>query len=339
MFNAPIAFAFAAGLVATVNPCGFAMLPAYLSYFMGIESRSGGDARASVGRALITGSTVSLGFLLVFGFTGTLVTIGVSSIRERIPWVAILIGAAMIGLGVAMLAGFKLTVALPKLEKGTDGRDLRSLFLFGISYAIASLSCALPTFIVVLTGVDGIGAGVVSFFAYAAGMTLVLMALTVSLALARQSLLHGLRRAMQHVDRAAAVLLILAGVYTIYFWILDLRNVAGDSGVRGPVRWVDSLSSSAANWIRSTGGTRVGLLLAIIVSAALLYVLARPTRPAATIAEPPGPRVTAQPTAEPMAAEPLPATDTPPTAAETPPPGARTGVPEPPQDAGTRVGG
>ena len=35
MIDAPLALAFAAGLVATVNPCGFAMLPAYLSYFMG----------------------------------------------------------------------------------------------------------------------------------------------------------------------------------------------------------------------------------------------------------------------------------------------------------------
>ena len=27
----------ALGMVATVNPCGFAMLPAYLSYFLGLE--------------------------------------------------------------------------------------------------------------------------------------------------------------------------------------------------------------------------------------------------------------------------------------------------------------
>ncbi|MFN7150094.1 MAG: cytochrome C biosynthesis protein, partial [Microthrixaceae bacterium] len=26
-------------MVATVNPCGFAMLPAYLSYFLGLEVR------------------------------------------------------------------------------------------------------------------------------------------------------------------------------------------------------------------------------------------------------------------------------------------------------------
>jgi len=47
VIDAPLAFAFGAGMVATVNPCGFAMLPAYLSFFLGIE-----DERASVGRAV-----------------------------------------------------------------------------------------------------------------------------------------------------------------------------------------------------------------------------------------------------------------------------------------------
>ena len=37
MTSATLTFAFTAGLVATINPCGFAMLPAYLSYFLGTE--------------------------------------------------------------------------------------------------------------------------------------------------------------------------------------------------------------------------------------------------------------------------------------------------------------
>lgn len=34
MIDAPVAPAFTAGLVATINPCGFVMLPAYLSWFI-----------------------------------------------------------------------------------------------------------------------------------------------------------------------------------------------------------------------------------------------------------------------------------------------------------------
>ena len=74
MIEAPLALAFAAGLVATVNPCGFAMLPAYLSYFMGIaDARDGG---VPLGSALKVGAVVSSGFLLVFGVAGVLITVG-----------------------------------------------------------------------------------------------------------------------------------------------------------------------------------------------------------------------------------------------------------------------
>ena len=39
MIDGLFAYAFTTGMLATVNPCGFAMLPAYLSYFLGIETR------------------------------------------------------------------------------------------------------------------------------------------------------------------------------------------------------------------------------------------------------------------------------------------------------------
>ena len=46
MIDAPLALAFASGMVATVNPCGFAMLPAYLGYFLGLEGQDR-DVQAS----------------------------------------------------------------------------------------------------------------------------------------------------------------------------------------------------------------------------------------------------------------------------------------------------
>ena len=63
VIDAPLALAFTAGMVATVNPCGFAMLPAYLSYFLGIEGTDDGPAEAGVLRALVVGAVVSLGFV------------------------------------------------------------------------------------------------------------------------------------------------------------------------------------------------------------------------------------------------------------------------------------
>ena len=52
----PLAYAFGVGMVATFNPCGFAMLPAYLSYFLGLEDAS--TRRSTPGSAVVRALTV-----------------------------------------------------------------------------------------------------------------------------------------------------------------------------------------------------------------------------------------------------------------------------------------
>ena len=85
MIDAPLAYAFGVGMVATVNPCGFAMLPAYLSFFLGLEG-AGDDARTNVLRALLIGATITAGFVAVFGVLGHRVhrLLGVGAVDDRI---------------------------------------------------------------------------------------------------------------------------------------------------------------------------------------------------------------------------------------------------------------
>ena len=120
MIDAPLAYAFTAGAVATVNPCGFAMLPAYLSYFLGIEAAKGAeeDRRASVGTALLVGAAVSAGFLVVFGIVGTLVNAGVSSFIDYVKWATIAIGIGLVVLGIAMLRGLPPPLLDPTARQG-----------------------------------------------------------------------------------------------------------------------------------------------------------------------------------------------------------------------------
>jgi cytochrome c-type biogenesis protein len=280
VIDAPFAFAFTAGLVATVNPCGFAMLPAYLSYFLGLEGAAAGtDARAGVARALAVGAVVSSGFLVVFAVAGTLVTAGIRSFVDWVPWVALAIGIGLVVLGVAVLRGYRLAPALPKLDRGGRDRGVRSLFVFGVSYAVASLSCALPVFLVVAGTVtrSNLVSGVLAFLAYGLGMSLVLVTLTVAIALARQSMVRALRAAMRHVDRVAGVMLIVAGAYIAYYWATDLDRDPGDGAPGGPIGAVYDWSAAAAGWVDRTGGTRIGLALAAVVGLAVVYVLSRPS--------------------------------------------------------------
>ena len=92
--------AFVAGVVAALNPCGFAMLPGYL----GLVSGEWGSGR-SVVRAVIAAAAMTLGFAAVFaGFA--LVAISVAETLQRaLPYLTVVIGAVMLVLGVRQLMG------------------------------------------------------------------------------------------------------------------------------------------------------------------------------------------------------------------------------------------
>ena len=221
MIEAPFALALTAGMVATVNPCGFAMLPAYLSYFLGTEDAAGdADAQAGILRALAVGGVVTLGFLLVFGTVGLAISHLSLSINRFLPWVTLVIGVGLFALGIAMLRGFELVVRLPKLERGGTTRGLGSMFVFGISYAVASLSCTLPPFLAVTaTTFNQLSylSGVSVFLAYGLGLGLALTVLTVAIALTRVSIVGHLRRALPYIHRISGGLLVVAGAYLAWY--------------------------------------------------------------------------------------------------------------------------
>lgn len=247
--DAPIALAFAAGLVATLNPCGFAMLPAYLSYFIGAGSDGVRSRRDAVWRALVVGTTVSTGFLVVFGIAGILITAGFRSVIDLIPWLALIVGGGVAMFGLVTLAGFQPAFAVPR-PGGKGSR--RSVFVFGVSYAVASLSCTLPVFLTVVAGQvtrTSFVSGLVTFLAYGVGMSMLLLGVTIAVALGRQSLLTRLRSAVRYVDRASAVILVVAGSYIVWFWSTNISSGAGALGESGPFRFVERLSQRALDLV------------------------------------------------------------------------------------------
>ena len=284
MTAAPLGIAFAAGLVATVNPCGFAMLPAYLSYFMGIDGADDdATSGSSVAQALKVGGIVSLGFLTVFGTTGLLINAGLRSIIEWIPYVALGIGAVMILLGVAIFRGYELSIGFFKVEGGTSSREKKSVFTFGVTYAIASLSCTLPVFLSVVVGsiaATSFVAGFATYIAYGVGMSIVLVSLTLAMAVAKQGLVKRLRSMLPYVQRISAVFLVVAGVYITWLWFAELSSDAGAQGEAAGV--VDGWSASITNWIGDRSGS-IGLVLGGLVVIAVLSSFLKRFEPPAPV--------------------------------------------------------
>lgn len=273
MIEGAFALAFTAGLVASVNPCGFAMLPAYLSFLIGADDDPGSPAVA-VGRALRVGATVSVGFIVVFGAAGVALTAGARWLTSALPWAALAVGAGLIVGGLIMVTGRSLPIRwLPTPTRGVSTRGTVSTALFGVSYAVASLSCTLPVFLVVIGGAGtqrSLLAGVATFGVYALGMALPLVGVAVALALGKDAAVRRIRGVARYATRLAGGLLVLAGAYIIFYWVTVLAPAT--TGGRGLVSGVEALSSRLTTLI----GTRPllwGALLGVLVVAALGYAL------------------------------------------------------------------
>lgn len=226
----PIGYAFGAGMMASVNPCGFPMLPLYLSLYMGAQEE--GFMRKSPPRRLAHAMGVALvvtsGFVVLFGLFGLLVMMGARFLIEVIPFIAVGIGFFLIILGLWMLAGRQFSsswfMRLSHRMGDPNRSGLRGFFLYGVAYAVCSLSCTLPIFLIVVGSAATAGSfagGLIQFISYAAGMGSVIFALTASMALVKEGVLvAGLRRLFPYMHYASAVLLLLAGGYLIYYWVL-----------------------------------------------------------------------------------------------------------------------
>ncbi len=234
MIEGPFAVAVAAGMAASVNPCGFVLLPAYLAMFVGDDQPSHG---AAVVRALRVSGALTAGFVATFALFGVLITPVAISIERYLPWVTIVIGLGLVGLGAVLAAGGHFTVRFPRLSARGGGRGLGSMFWFGVSYAVASLSCTIGPFLAVTSSTftsRSVASGVATFVAYGLGMGVVIAALTVGVALAQDGLAVTLRRALPYVSRASGVLLVAAGAYVAWYGWFEVRTLAGGDG-RDPI--------------------------------------------------------------------------------------------------------
>ncbi len=245
----PLALAFSAGALTTVNPCGFALLPAYIAYALQsegemtseVERRAWFAVWIRAARGGLLGAPLTAGFLLVFSVVGATLVLGGHALVHLFPWLAMLVGAGLVALGVWMLVTRRapewsflqrLVASVrsarhrasggkyPQREAHESHGRLATAWMFGVGYGFSSLGCALPIFLLVVGAAitaPAPGQTVLILAAYAAGMALTLFAA----ALAASALHDLLRRAVYPLLRwanlVAALLLVVAGVYIILF--------------------------------------------------------------------------------------------------------------------------
>ncbi|ROO52014.1 cytochrome c biogenesis protein CcdA [Micromonospora sp. Llam0] len=229
MGEAPLGLAVAAGMLAAVNPCGFALLPAYLSLLVAGDGTTGRGA--AVARALAATAAMTAGFVAVFGLFGLVLAPVAGTVQRHLPWVTIILGVLLLGFGGWLLAGRQLPgLRLTGSRAPTVRRSVPSMVLFGAAYAAASLSCTIGPFLaIVVTSfrAGSIVAGAGLFLAYAAGMGLTVAVAALTVALARDGVLRRVRRAAPLLSRLGGALLLAAGVYVAWYGWFEIRILHG----------------------------------------------------------------------------------------------------------------
>ncbi len=226
MLDLPVAYAFAAGLAASVNPCGFMMLPAFAAYRLGVQEGPRPlipTLLAAVQLALVATG----GFVVVFAAAGLVLGLGGRALLASFPWAGLGVGVILAALGVWLLVGGRsFGLAAAKRVQFRPRGGVLGTFLFGVGYAVASLGCTLPIFFVVVGGAlssEGLTGALILFVSYALGMGAVLTGVALATALSKGFLVRGLKAVVPHTERIGALMLIGVGLYLVYYWLPYVR--------------------------------------------------------------------------------------------------------------------
>ena len=228
LVSASALFALAAGMASAVNPCGFAMLPAYLGMYLGDESgqQIAINPVKHFVRALAVGLTVTAGFVVLFGLVGIIIAAGAGFIGYLLQWLGLVIGIGLAIVGAWMVGGGKLYTSVAARAASHMGNPaqvgMKGYFIFGISYGTASLSCTLPIFLAVV-GISVAGRSISSVFGdfllFALGMGIVIIALTLGMAFFKTAMVVALRKVLPYIHPVGSWLMVIAGTYIVFYWL------------------------------------------------------------------------------------------------------------------------
>ena len=204
---------FAAGLVTSLNPCIYPMIPITAGTLAGVNVE-GRTRRRTIGLTVTYVSGLALFYALlgmIAGMTGSLFgTIGASF------WARLVIGNLLLVFALAMLEVIpvRLPAQLAAWAGSLGGGSYPAVFLLGATSGLVAAPCGAPAFAAVLTWVATTRSAVLGFlylFVFSLGMTALLVVVGFF-----SGALAALPRAgvwMSWIKKAAGVVLLLMAEY------------------------------------------------------------------------------------------------------------------------------
>lgn len=206
-----LAYPFIMGIFVMLSPCGYALIPGYITYYLGSE--------ITVSRALKGGIVSTIGLITVYAAVGISTTTIGGLIKPYITLLTVFSGVMMIVLGVLIIANVQLPFAYQVISSKRKG--LRGFFVYGIAYGLAAAGCTAPLFFsVVLLAFTRSGPfdGVITLILYALGVGIPLIITSILVAMAKRPLLAKIQNLTPMLHKISGAVMILGGLYLIYLY-------------------------------------------------------------------------------------------------------------------------
>ena len=223
----PLGFAFGLGMAAAVNPCGFALLPTYLTLYLGTAAHEHLPWRTNLLTSLKVSAAMAVSFVALFSLMGAVLGAIGGVVGVWLPWLSLVTGVVLVFIGARLLTGA--TLALPQTERLADrfGPASRRTSLvgyaaYGVAFALSSLGCALPLFLAALgsgIALGGVAGALGQLVLYGLGMGAVVSLLTIVFGACGRGVLIRIRTISRVIQPLSALLLVLTGGYIVYYWL------------------------------------------------------------------------------------------------------------------------
>lgn len=268
--NGLLGLAFAAGMLAPVNPCGFALLPAWIGFSLGGTGTAPLPVRLA--RALRSGSALTLGFAGTLAGFGLIISAGARALIQLAPWLGLATGIALLILGAVMFTGRTPRLRLPATAPPAAVKSsigTARLVVFGVGYAAASLSCTIGVLLAVIAQAQATAsyAGLLAVFgAYAAGAAAVLLLVSASTAAAGAALTRRLTALARYAGRITAAILGVSGTYLAWYWYPAAVHGSSANG-NGMAGFSAATSTWVSDHIALVAVTAVAVVLIVAAAA------------------------------------------------------------------------
>ena len=223
-FDAPLSMAalgFLAGIGAFFAPCAVSLFPGYITYYMAVTRPANPRQEVRLWRSLRYGGSAAMGAITFFALIGIALHLVGGGVSSFLITAKPLVALTIIGLGILQLTDWTIQLPGRKMLAG-ESNPVRTLFLYGFGYGLASAGCTLPVyvFMIILPLSSGQpGAALITFLSFALAMGLLMVTVSLLIGLSHEAILARFQAAAPRIKRLSGVVLILVGLYTGYYYL------------------------------------------------------------------------------------------------------------------------